>query len=437
MSLRTVAIIGRPNVGKSTLFNRIIGDKRSVVHETAGVTRDRISEITDWAGHPFQLLDTGGIIPFGEAVSEFDAVVTEIARLAIDEADVVLFLVDGKVGPMAWDESIARDLRKIGKPVVLAVNKIEKESEEIGISEFYSLGLGDPQGISALHGYGIGDLLDLVADGFPKQEVEHPCDVKVAILGRPNVGKSSMLNILTGRQDALVSTIPGTTRDSVHTDIKWHGKTIRLIDTAGLRRKSRVKEAIEVFSNMRTFRALEQCDIAILMVDAERGAANQDAKIAGLIHDSGKGVIVVFNKWDLIKDKQTNTHNEHWDNFCDDVPFLGYAPWFTMSAESRQRTGKIMEKVWEVHEEREKRIGTSELNGFLEKVMSFQNPRAHGGGLGKVYYATQIETAPPTVLLSVNEPKFFARNYLRFLNNQIRKQFGFTGSRIFVKMKKR
>jgi GTPase len=437
LPLRTVAIIGRPNVGKSTLFNRILGERRSVVHETAGVTRDRIAEITDWAGHPFQLLDTGGIIPFGETVSEFDAVVTEIARMAIDEADVVLFMVDGKVGPMAWDESIARDLRKDGTPVVLCVNKIEKPADEIGMSEFYSLGLGDPISVSALHGYGVGDLLDEVVDGFPKNEVEIPCDCKVAILGRPNVGKSSLLNVLTGRNDALVSEIPGTTRDSVHTDLKWHGKTIRLIDTAGLRRKSRVHEAVEVFSNMRTFRALEQCDVAVLMVDAEKGAVTQDSKIAGLIHDAGKGVIVVFNKWDLIKEKETNTHLKQWDEFCLDVPFLTYAPWFTMSALSKQRTGKIMEKVWEVAEERRKRIPTSELNTFLEKVMNYQNPRAHGGGLGKVYYATQVETEPPGILLSVNEPKFFARNYLRFLNNQIRKNYGFTGSRIFVKMKKR
>jgi len=436
LAIRTVAIIGRPNVGKSTLFNRILGERRSVVHETAGVTRDRIAEITDWVGHPFQLLDTGGIIPFGETVSEFDGVVTEIARMAIDEADVVLFMVDGKVGPMAWDESIARDLRKDGTPVVLCVNKIEKPAEEIGMSEFYSLGLGEPQPISALHGHGVGDLLDEVVDGFPKNEVEIPCDCKVAILGRPNVGKSSLLNILTGRNDALVSDISGTTRDSVHTDLKWHGKTIRLIDTAGLRRKSKVNEAVEVFSNMRTIRALEQCDVAVLMVDASSGTVTQDSKIAGLIHDAGKGCVVVFNKWDLIKEKETNTHLNQWEEFCVDVPFLTYAPWFTMSALSRQRTGKIMEKVWEVAEERKKRIPTSELNDFLEKIMKFQNPRAHGGGLGKVYYSTQIETQPPVFLLSVNEPKFFARNYLRFLNNQIRKTYGFTGCRIFVKMKK-
>lgn len=423
-------------MGKSTLFNRIIGEKRSVVHESAGVTRDRIAELTDWAGHPFILLDTGGIIPFGETVSDFDAVVTEIARNAIDEADVVLFLVDGKVGPMAWDESIARDLRKKGVPVVLAVNKVEKESEKLAYTEFYSLGLGEPQMISGLHGYGVGDLLDEVVAGFPAHEAELPCDCKVAILGRPNVGKSSLLNVLTGKSNALVSDIPGTTRDSVHTDLNWHGKTIRLIDTAGLRRKSRVSEAVEAFSNMRTHRALEQCDVAVFVIDSEAGVVTQDSKIAGLIHDAGKGVVVAFNKWDLITKKETNTHLEHWEEFCREIPFLPYAPWFTISAESKQRTGKIMEKVWEVHEARQKRIPTSELNDFLEKVVRFQAPRAHGGGLGKIYYATQIESAPPVILLSVNEPRFFARNYLRFLNNQIRKEYGFTGNRIFVKMKK-
>jgi len=435
LSLRTVAIVGRPNVGKSTLFNRIVGQRRSVVHETAGVTRDRITETTDWAGHPFILLDTGGIIPFGESVSDFDAVVTEIAQLAIADADVVLFLVDGKVGPMAWDESIARDLRKLGKPTVLCVNKVEKPADQYAIHDFYSLGLGEPIGVSALHGHGVGDLLDLVVEGFPQHEVEEPCDLKVAILGRPNVGKSSLLNVLTGESSALVSEISGTTRDSVHTDIQWHGRTIRLIDTAGLRRKSRVKEAVEVFSNMRTIRALEQCDVAVFMVDATSGSVTQDAKIAGMIHDAGKGVVVVFNKWDLIK-KGTNTHLDHWEEFCQDVPFVPYAPWFMVSALTKQRTGRILEKVWEVHESRQHRVPTSALNNVMERITTFQQPRAHGGGLGKIYYTTQIETGPPVFLMSVNEPKFFARNYLRFINNQLRKEYGFTGNRIFVKMKK-
>jgi len=436
LSLRTVAIVGRPNVGKSTLFNRILGERRSVVHETPGVTRDRITETTDWAGHPFILLDTGGIIPFGETVSEFDGVVTEIARHAIADADVVLFLVDAKVGPMAWDEAIARDLRKAGKPVVLAVNKVEKDSDRAQLHEFHRLGLGEPHGISALHGRGVGDLLDEVVAGFPAHDVERPSDCRVAILGRPNVGKSTLLNLLTGRNEALVSELPGTTRDSIHTDLKWHGQIIRLIDTAGLRRKSKVSEAVEVFSNMRTLRALEQCDVAVLMVDAAAGTVSQDAKIAGLIHDAGKGVVVVFNKWDLVADKGANTHLEHWEAFCREVPFLTYAPWFTVSAETKQRTGRIIETVWDVHTQRRKRIPTGQFNAFLEGVIAYQQPRTHAGGLGKIYYATQIEQEPPTFMLSVNEPRFFARDYLRFLNNRIRAEYGFTGTRIFVKLKK-
>ena len=437
MTQRTVAIIGRPNVGKSTLFNRIIGRRRAVVHEMPGVTRDRLIESTDWAGHGFYLIDTGGIIPFGETISEFDAVVTQIAREAIVTSDVIIFMVDGQTGPLDWDLSIARDLRQSGKPVVLAVNKTEKDSTRIAAADFFSLGLGEPYPISALHGQGIGDLMDLVVEGFPEQITpETPCDCRIAILGRPNVGKSSLLNQLTGRNDALVSPIPGTTRDSIHTDLAWHGRILRLIDTAGLRRKARVDGAVEYFCNLRSMRALEQCDVAVLMIDASTGAVMQDSKIAGMIHDSGKGVIVAFNKWDLVPEKATNTHLAVWEDFCREIPFLTYAPWFTLSALTRQRLGRILDTVWQVHTERQRRIGTSELNSFLERVVAIQPPRPHQNGLGKIYFGTQIETAPPKVLLSVNEPRFFARNYLRFLNNQFRKEYGFTGTRIFIKLKK-
>ncbi|MBU0743356.1 ribosome biogenesis GTPase Der [bacterium] len=435
MSTRTVVIVGRPNVGKSTLFNRIIGQRRSVVHETPGVTRDRIAELTDWAGHAFLLLDTGGIVPFGDEVSRFDALVTEVAHDAIEEADVVLFMVDGSGGLSSWDDAIAQHLRRSGKPVVLCVNKVEKEHQRLSAAEFYSLGLGEPHVISALHGHGIGDLLDRVAADFPKQTVEAPCDSRVAILGRPNVGKSSLLNLLTGRQDALVSEIAGTTRDAIHTDLRWHGRTLRLIDTAGLRRKSRVQEAVEAFSNMRTFLALEQCDVAVLMVDASDGTVSQDAKIAGLIHDSGKGVVVAFNKWDLVE-KDHNTHLGVWETFCREVPFLTYAPWFTLSAHTHQRSGRVLETVWAVHEARLRRVETSVLNAYLEGVIHKQPPRFHGGGTGKVYYATQIDTAPPVFMLSVNNPQWFDRSFVRFINNKIRARFGFEGSRIFVKLKK-
>ena len=435
MSTRTVVIIGRPNVGKSTLFNRIIGEKRSVVHETSGVTRDRIAELTDWAGHPFMLLDTGGIVPFGEEISEFDALVTGVARDAIDEADVVIFMVDGSGGLSTWDDEIARILRRTGKPVVLAANKVEKQHQQFAVHEFHALGLGEPQPISALHGHGIGDLLDHVVAGFPQTSVDRPCDCRIAILGRPNVGKSSLLNLMVGRNEALVSDIAGTTRDAVHTDLKWHGRTLRLIDTAGLRRKSRVKEAVEAFSNMRTFRALEQCDVAVLMIDAAVGAVAQDSKIAGLIHDSGKSVVVAFNKWDLVPDKTQQTHLAAWEQFCAEIPFLTYAPWFTLSAETRQRSGRVLELVWDVFEKRSVRIETSVLNTFLEGLIHSQPPRFHGGGTAKIYYATQIGTAPPVIMLSVNNPQFLDRNYLRFLNNRIREQFGFKGSRIFLKTK--
>jgi len=435
LALRTVAIVGRPNVGKSTLFNRILGQRRAVVHEQPGVTRDRLVETADWTGHAFYLIDTGGIIPFGESVSEFDEQVTQIARDAIAAADVVVLLVDGQVGPMGWDETIARELRRTGKPVVLAVNKTEKVSSLMTTSEFYGLGLGEPMPISALHGQGVGNLLDRVVADFPPQVAEDAADCSIAILGRPNVGKSSLLNALVGRDEALVSEIPGTTRDSIHTDLQWHGRTLRLIDTAGLRRKSRVKESVEYFSNLRSLRALDLCDVAVLIVDASRGAVAQDSKIAGLIHDSGKGVVVAFNKWDLVE-KDTHTHHRVWEDFCREIPFLTYAPWFTFSALTTQRIGRILETVWEVHTERRKRVSTHKLNEFLETIIAREPPRPHAGGTGKIYYATQIETAPPTFLLSVNDPRWFARNYLRYLNNRLREEYGFPGSRIFVKLKK-
>ncbi|MBD3221575.1 ribosome biogenesis GTPase Der [bacterium] len=437
MALRTVAIVGRPNVGKSTLFNRIVGQRRAVVHEQPGVTRDRLVETADWAGHGFYLIDTGGIIPYGETVSDFDEAVTQIARDAIAEADVVLFLVDGQTGPLDWDQTIARDLHRSGKPVVLAVNKTEKESARIASAEFYALGLDEPMAVSALHGQGVGDLMDRVVESFPAVPVEEtPVDCRIAILGRPNVGKSSLLNALVGRDEALVSEIAGTTRDSIHSDLHWQKKTLRIIDTAGLRRKARVKGAVEYFSNLRSLRSLEQCDVAVLMVDAATGPVMQDSKIAGLIHDSGKGVLVALNKWDLVADKDTNAHLRAWEDFCREIPFLTYAPWFTFSALTRQRIGRVLETVWKVHEERQRRVGTSEFNGFLEQVVGRQPPRPHNNGIGKIYYGSQIEVAPPVFQLSVNEPRFFARNYMRYLNNNIRKTYGFTGTRIFVKLKK-
>ena len=435
MSLRTVAIVGRPNVGKSTLFNRIVGERRAVVHESAGVTRDRVAARTEWAGHPFLLLDTGGIVPFGETVSQFDRIVTDIALDAVQEADLVLFLVDGQTGVSAWDQHIAGLLRKSGKPVVLAVNKVEKEANLFAVPEFWKLGLGDPLGISALHGQSVGDLLDRVVADFPTEAAETPCDCRVAIVGRPNVGKSSLLNLLVGHEESIVSEIPGTTRDAIHTDLRWHGRVIRLIDTAGLRRRARVDEAVEVFSSLRSERAIEECEVAILVVDASAGGVAQDARIAGLIHDQGRGMVIAFNKWDLVE-KDDKTHLKLWEDFQQEVPFVSYAPWMTLSALTRQRSGTIIEKAWEVHEARQRRIDTGELNRFFAEVIEEQPPRSHSGGTGRVYYATQTGVAPPVIVLSVNDPSVFARHYLRFLNNRLRDAYGFTGSRIFIKLKK-
>jgi len=435
MALRTVAIVGRPNVGKSTLFNRLVGARRSVVHETPGVTRDRIAEVTEWTGHPFLLLDTGGIIPFGETVSRFDQLVTEVAREAIAEADVILFMVDGQTGPTTWDKAIAEILLRSNKPVVLAVNKVEKAVALHAISDFYSLGLGEPLGTSALHGQGVAEVMDRVVADFPQQQVSTPCDCRVAIVGRPNVGKSSLLNRLVGRDAALVSEVPGTTRDAIHTDLRWHGRIMRLVDTAGLRRKARIKEAVEAFSVMRSLRAIAECDVAVLMIDASVRTVTQDAKIAGHIHDAGKGVVVAFNKWDLVA-KDQSTHRDVWRDFLGEVPFLSYAPWFTVSALTKQRLGKVLQLVWDVFTARQQRIETGELNRFLGKVVSQQAPRSHGGGTGKIYYITQVDKAPPTFVISVNEPRYFARNYLRYLNNQLRQKYGFLGNRIFIRMKK-
>jgi GTP-binding protein len=435
LALRTVVIVGRPNVGKSTLFNRVIGERRAVVHQTPGVTRDRIAERTEWGGHPFLLLDTGGIVPFGETVSQFDRVVTDLAVDAAAEADVVLFVVDGQTGVTAWDQHIAEILRKSGRPVVLAVNKAEKQAVEMAAPEFWKLGVGEPFPLSALHGRGVGDLLDRVVSGFPTEAGETACDCRVAIVGRPNVGKSSLLNLLVGRDEAIVSDVPGTTRDAIHTDLKWHGRTLRLIDTAGLRRRSRVEEAVEVFAAVRTERVIEECDVAILMVDAAAGTVQQDARIAGQIHDHGKGIVVAFNKWDLVE-KDHKTHLTVWENFLREVPFLSYAQWITLSAVTRQRSAQVLDKVWAVHEGRQVRVETGELNRFLETVVREQPPRTHEGHQGRIYFGVQAESSPPVIVLSVNEPSYFARHYLRFLNNRLREAYGFTGTRIHIRLKR-
>jgi len=436
VALPMVAIVGRPNVGKSTLFNRITGSRSAVVHEEAGVTRDRHVRPADWNGLPFLLVDTGGMVPVPEG-DLFESEITAVAKEAIAQADVLLFMVDVHNGITQADEAIARELRGIDKPVHLVVNKLEREGDLSDAAIFHRLGLGEPHPVSALHGVGTGDLLDVLTANLPVREPEPPVDLRVALLGRPNVGKSSLLNTLVGETRALVSDVPGTTRDAIDTDIKWHGHSVRLVDTAGIRRRSNHQKGVEYFSVLRSIQALERCDVAILLLDATSGVVAQDARIAGEIHDAGKGVVVVWNKWDLIH-KDDRTYLEFSQKVKDDLAFLPYAPVFTISATERTRTGRILETAWRIHrEECLRKVETSRLNEVLERAVAANPPKVHRNTVGKIFYATQTGTAPPEFTLFVNRPQAFARHYLRYLNNRIREEWPFEGTRIRIKLRER
>lgn len=436
MSLPVVAVVGRPNVGKSTLFNRILGRREAVVAEESGVTRDRHVQAATWNDVDFLLVDTGGIVPFGER-DAFDEPVTAIARGAIATSDAILFVVDVRSGITAQDEAVARELRGIDKKVVLCVNKTEGKGDEQEAATFHRLGLGKPFPVSALHGVGAGDLLDELVRDLPKRAPSPLLDdLQVAILGRPNVGKSSLLNALVGEERALVSEIAGTTRDAVDTLVKWHGKRIRLVDTAGIRRRTKHEKNVEYFSVLRSMQSLERCDVAVLMLDATDGVVAQDARIAGEMHESGKGCLVAVNKWDLIE-KDTNTARAFEKQVRDELAFLTYAPVVTISALEHTRISRILEMVWKIGEERKKTVETSKLNDILQKALARNPPRNYQNGTGKVYYATQTGTAPPVFRLFVNNPAYFPRHYVRYLNNQIRDTLGFEGSRVRLDLRKR
>ena len=436
MSLPVVAVVGRPNVGKSTLFNRILGRREAVVAEEAGVTRDRHVQPATWNEIDFLLVDTGGIVPFGEK-NVFDEPVSAIAREAIASSDAILFVVDVRSGITSEDEAVARELRGIDKPVVLCVNKAEGKGDREEAASFHRLGLGDPFPVSALHGEGTGDLLDAMVRDLPRRgRPTEKDDLSVALLGRPNVGKSSLLNTLVGEERALVSEVAGTTRDAVDTVVKWHGKRIRLVDTAGIRRKTKHNKGVEYFSVLRTMQSLERCDVAVLLLDAVDGVVAQDARIAGEMHESGRGCLLAVNKWDAIE-KDTQTFSRFEAEVRHELAFLSYAPVVSISALERTRTGRILEMAWEIGRERQKAVETSKLNDILQKALARNPPRSYQGGNGKVYYGTQTGTAPPVFRVFVNNPEFFPRHYVRYLNNQIRAAFGFTGTRIRIDLRKR
>ena len=436
MSLPVVAVVGRPNVGKSTLFNRILGSRDAVVAEESGVTRDQHIRVGEWLGRHFLLVDTGGIIPFGEG-DHFHESVSAVARDAIAHADAIILVVDVRSGITDQDLAVARELRGLDQPVTLAVNKSEGRGNVLDSHEFYKLGLGEPWPVSALHGDGVGDLLDATLQEMPERgRMPDEEDLRVALVGRPNVGKSSLLNSLVGRDRALVSEVAGTTRDAIDTVLKWQGKSVRLVDTAGIRRKTNHKKGVEYFSSLRTLEAIQRCDVAVLMLDANDGVLVQDARIAGEIHETGRGCLVAWNKWDSIE-KDDRTYRKFEQDVRDDLRFLSYAPVVTISATERTRIGRILEHCDHIHAERQKQVETSRLNDILQKALARNPPGYEKGARAKVFYATQTASAPPRFTVFVNRPELFPRHYIRYLNNKIREAIGFQGTRIYLHLRKR
>ncbi len=421
-----VALVGRPNVGKSTLFNRLIGERFAIVEDVPGTTRDRIYGESLWNGVEFTVVDTGGLL-VGVDEPLIDQVRAQ-AEAAIREADVIVLLVDVKEGLTPADQDVARLLREADKPVLLAVNKADNQQRRLEASEFWALGLGEPMAISAIHGTGTGDLLDEVVAAFePEEETEDEESVGVAIVGRPNVGKSSLLNQLLGRERAIVHEVPGTTRDSIDTELEFEDRRVTLIDTAGIRRRGRIERGIEKYSVLRSFRAIQRADVALLLIDATEGVTSQDQHIAGYILDEYKSVVVLVNKWDLVP-KDAYTMPAYTDHVRYELRFLDYVPVLFVSAKTGRRVHQVLPTVLDVYAERFKRIPTGELNRLLQDTVARHAPPSKGGKRLKFYYATQASVDPPTFVFFVNNPKIMHFSYQRFLENSIRQQYRFLGT---------
>ncbi|NLY43889.1 MAG: ribosome biogenesis GTPase Der [Clostridiaceae bacterium] len=430
MAKPIVAIVGRPNVGKSTLFNKIVGRRISIVDDIPGITRDRIYEEAEWLNKKFTIIDTGGIEPESK-----DPILTQMRRqaeIAIETAHVIIFLVDIKDGMTASDKDVADMLQKSGKPVVLACNKVDNVGEPpLELYEFYNLGLGEPMPISSIHGLGIGDLLDEVAKYFPDaEEEEYEEDIiKVAVIGKPNVGKSSLINKVLGEERVIVSDIPGTTRDAVDTYFERNGSKYIFIDTAGMRKKSRISEAIERYSVIRSLTAVERSDVCIIMIDATEGVTEQDTKIAGFAHESGKASIIAVNKWDAIE-KDDKTMNVYRQNIMEKLSFMTYAPIVFISAKTGQRVGKLFELIDYVSNQHATRISTGMLNDIINEAVAKAQPPSDKGKRLKIFYITQASVKPPTFIIFVNDRELMHFSYERYLENQIRNAFGLEGTPI-------
>ena len=428
MSKPIVAIVGRPNVGKSTLFNALAGEMISIVKDTPGVTRDRIYANIDWTGHQFTMIDTGGIEPDSNDIILKQ--MREQAQIAIDTADVIIFMTDIKQGLVDADSRVADMLRRSGKPVVLCVNKVDNfQKMEADVYEFYNLGIGDPYPVSSANKSGFGDMLDAVVEHFEdikdlEEDNETP---KVAIIGKPNVGKSSLINKLSGDNRAIVSDIAGTTRDAIDTKLEFEGKEYIFIDTAGMRRKSKVKEDIERYSVIRAVTAVERADVVIVLIDAVEGITEQDAKIAGIAHDNGKGIIVAVNKWDAIE-KNDKTVYKYKDNIKQILSFMPYAEVILISALTGQRLNKIFEAIDVVISNASLRIETGTLNQIMAEAVALQQPPSDKGRRLKLFYITQVSVKPPSFVIFVNDRQLMHFSYTRYIENKIREAFGFTGT---------
>jgi len=426
MTKPLVALVGRPNVGKSTLFNRLIEQPVAIVEDTPGTTRDRIYADAEWGGTTFTFVDTGGLLP--DSPGDLAASVREQVTIAIDEADAVVFLVDVTEGPTARDVEIAGLLRRSSKPVLLAANKSDNQTRRQDAMEFYELGLGEPLPVSALHGTGTGDLLQALLKVVPSDTWDQPVEgTRVAIVGRPNVGKSSLLNAVLGRQRMIVSEKPGTTRDAVDSVVEWKGETVILVDTAGIRRRGRVAPGIERYSVIRALRAIQRADVALLLLDAVEGVTEQDAHIAGYVLEEGKGLVIVMNKWDLV-DKDTHTLQQYTSDIREALKFVAYAPVVFVSAVTGQRVSNLMDVALAVQAGRSLRIATGELNRVVGEATTKHAPPSKKGKRLRIYYATQVAVAPPTFVFFVNDPDLVHFTYRRYMENQLRDAFGFEGS---------
>ncbi len=448
-----VALVGRPNVGKSTLFNRLVGERMAIVDDTPGTTRDRLFGEAEWNGRAFLVVDTGGIdpshggkTPLSIGSADFIEDIRAQAQAAIDEADVVLFVNDGQAGVTGADLEVADILRRSQKklpdgsffpPILVVVNKCEARETRDAAGQFYELGLGDPHPVSAVHGSDTGDLLDVLVSAFPSEEAaEDDESVKIAIVGKPNAGKSSLLNKLVGVERAIVSPIPGTTRDATDTKIEVEGLDVTLIDTAGIRKRGKIERGVEQFSVLRSFKAIERADVALLMIDATTGITAQDAHIAGFILEQWKSCVVIVNKWDAIE-KDSFTMEDYTRKIRSDLNFMDYVPLLFISAKTGQRVDSVLPMALRVQEERLARLTTSKINSVIHKAQDAHPHPTHAGRALKMFYGTQVRSDPPTFMIYVNEPKLMHFTYLRYLENQIREEYGFLGTPIRIVTKGR